>query len=144
MAHKTLVGGTAYEIDGGKTLIGGTAYEIDKGKTLVGGTAYEVGLGKPVTITLKRGQYYGGAVVHAWIVVNGQTYYAEETPSEISVKAGTTITCCVTTGVQVNGQYVFQGNGNYEYTVSSNAIIEITNAHNSDTQYIGLIRITEQ
>ena len=43
MAHKTLIGGTAYEISGGKTLVNGTAYSIDKGKTLVGGTAYEVG-----------------------------------------------------------------------------------------------------
>ena len=43
MAHKTLIGGTAYEIGGGKTLINGTGYSIDKGKTLVGGTAYEVG-----------------------------------------------------------------------------------------------------
>lgn len=45
MAHKTLIGGTAYEIGGGKTLVNGTAYSIDKGKTLVGGTAYEVGFG---------------------------------------------------------------------------------------------------
>lgn len=43
MAHKTLVGGTAYEISGGKTLVSGTAYSIVKGKTLVGGTAYEIG-----------------------------------------------------------------------------------------------------
>lgn len=43
MAHKTLVGGTAYEISGGKTLVGGTAFSIKNGKTLVGGTAYEVG-----------------------------------------------------------------------------------------------------
>lgn len=42
MAHKTLVGGTAYEVSGGKTLIGGTAYNIKNGKTLVGGTAYEI------------------------------------------------------------------------------------------------------
>lgn len=43
MGHKTLIGGTAYEISGGKTLVNGTAYSIDKGKALVGGTAYEVG-----------------------------------------------------------------------------------------------------
>lgn len=46
MAHKTLIGGTAYEIGGGKTLVGGTAYSIDKGKALVDGTAYEVGFRK--------------------------------------------------------------------------------------------------
>lgn len=43
MAHKTLIGGTAYEISGGKTLVGGTAYSIKNGKTLIGGTAYEMG-----------------------------------------------------------------------------------------------------
>ena len=43
MAHKTLIGGTAYEISGGKTLIGGTAYSIKNGKTLIDGTAHEVG-----------------------------------------------------------------------------------------------------
>ena len=42
MAHKTLVGGTAYEISGGKTLVGGTAYNISNGRTLVGGTAYTI------------------------------------------------------------------------------------------------------
>lgn len=45
MAHKTLIGGTAYEITGGKTLIGGTAYSVVNGKTLVGGTTYDVGFG---------------------------------------------------------------------------------------------------
>lgn len=49
MAHKTLVGGTAYEISGGKTLVGGTAYSIAGGKTLVGGTAYDIGFG-PSTV----------------------------------------------------------------------------------------------
>lgn len=45
MAHKTLIGGTSYEISGGKTLVDGTAYSISGGKTLVGGTAYKIGLG---------------------------------------------------------------------------------------------------
>lgn len=55
MAHKALIGGTAYEISGGKALVGGTAYSIDKGKTLVDGTAYEVGFGGDMrTITLKE------------------------------------------------------------------------------------------
>ena len=48
MAHKTLIGGTAYEIKGGKTLIGGTGYEISGGKTLVGGTGYDVKFGTPI------------------------------------------------------------------------------------------------
>ena len=47
MAHKTLIGGTAYEISGGRTLINGTAYSIAGGKTLVGGTAYGISFGPP-------------------------------------------------------------------------------------------------
>lgn len=42
MAHKTLIGGTAYEIGGGKTLIGGTAYAIKGGKTMVDGTVRNI------------------------------------------------------------------------------------------------------
>ena len=42
MGHKTLIGGTVYEISGGKTLVGGTAYGISGGKTLVGGTAHSI------------------------------------------------------------------------------------------------------
>jgi hypothetical protein len=45
MAHKTLIGGTAYEISGGKTLVDGTTYNINGGKTLVGGTAYKIEFG---------------------------------------------------------------------------------------------------
>lgn len=53
MAHKTLIGGTAYEISGGKTLINGTAYSIKNGKTLIGGTVYEIGFGSNAPIILE-------------------------------------------------------------------------------------------
>lgn len=49
MAHKTLIGGTAYEISGGKTLIGGTAYTIKGGKTMVDGTVRNIGFGTPIS-----------------------------------------------------------------------------------------------
>lgn len=42
MAHKTLIGSTAYEITGGRDLIGGTGYDKKSGKVLVGGTAYDI------------------------------------------------------------------------------------------------------
>lgn len=45
MAHKALIGGTAYGIIGGRTLIGGTGYGISKGRTLVGGTGYDIAFG---------------------------------------------------------------------------------------------------
>ena len=42
MAHKTLIGGTAYALKGGRDLIGGTGYSIKSGKALIGGTAYDI------------------------------------------------------------------------------------------------------
>ena len=42
MAHKTLINGTAYGIDGGKTLVNGTSYKVTNGKVLINGTAYDI------------------------------------------------------------------------------------------------------
>lgn len=42
MAHKTLIGGTAYDITGGRTLVNGTGYNISKGRTLINGTGYDI------------------------------------------------------------------------------------------------------
>lgn len=41
-AHKTLVGGTAYTVKGGKCMVNGTVYSILKGRTLIGGTGYDI------------------------------------------------------------------------------------------------------
>lgn len=40
--HKTLIGGTAYDVKSGTCLIDGTAYAIQKGRTLIGGTGYDI------------------------------------------------------------------------------------------------------
>lgn len=45
--HRTLIGGTSYEIYGGSTLIGGTEYALEKGITLVDGTAREIMFREP-------------------------------------------------------------------------------------------------
>ena len=56
MAHKTLIGGTAYEIKGGRDLIGGTGYSKKNGKVPIDGTAYDIALGpESVTITVHNG-----------------------------------------------------------------------------------------
>ena len=47
MAHKTLVNGTVYEVNGGKCLVNGTVYSIKKGRTLIGGTGYDITFGPP-------------------------------------------------------------------------------------------------
>lgn len=42
MGHKTLIGGTAYDITGGNTLVSGTSYSVKGGKVLVSGTEYDI------------------------------------------------------------------------------------------------------
>ena len=42
MAHKTLVNGTVYEVNGGKCLVNGTSYDIKKGRTLINGTGEDI------------------------------------------------------------------------------------------------------
>lgn len=135
MAHKVNVGGTAYEISGGKTLVNGTAYSIDKGKTLVGGTAYEVGFDDGIrTITVV---YEGG---ENGLTHNGD-WYSHNASFEANV--GDVINCwaeCYGEGeyfcwVDINGVTVAHEtaggyNGNreeagieYDYTVSTDAVI---------------------
>ena len=41
-AHKTLINGTIYTVQGGKCLVNGTSYSIKKGRTLIGGTGYDI------------------------------------------------------------------------------------------------------
>ena len=48
MAHKTLIGGTNYNITSGKSLIDGTIYNISKGRTLVRGTGYDIRFTPPI------------------------------------------------------------------------------------------------
>lgn len=134
MAHKTLIGGTAYEISGGKTLINGTAYEIKNGKTLVGGTVYEVGFIPVITF-----QGNGAGSEQTYCEVDG-VKYTSKTQTSIKVPIGTTITCVaikpsgVTNSamIVVNGTIVAKSQGgnyfetvSYEYIVKCSATIDI-------------------
>lgn len=47
MAHKTMVGGTSYEMQSGRFLLDGTGYDVDHGRTLIGGTGYDIGFALP-------------------------------------------------------------------------------------------------
>lgn len=47
-AHKTLINGTAYTVQGGKCMVNGTVYNILKGRTLIDGTGYDVALPTPM------------------------------------------------------------------------------------------------
>ena len=42
MAHKTLINGTAYNINGGLSMVEGTSYSVKNGKVLIDGTEYDI------------------------------------------------------------------------------------------------------
>lgn len=146
MAHKTLIGGTAYEIDGGKTLVNGTAYSIKSGKTLVGGTSYKIGFNPIVKITHK------GTHPHLGVTINNTEYKTEN--CEIEVTEGTIIQCKFfgtslssenrkTTGqVIINGETVAKATGawdTYDYVVKGDVSIHLE----LRDVYTGIITITE-
>ena len=146
MAHKTLIGGTAYEISGGKTLIGGTAYSIKNGKTLVNGTVYEIGFN--VTITIKGNSNN----IYASVSINDE--YVSDT--ELNVVSGTEITCFVRTYsdkrnayILVNGEEVFSTDtsGEYEYIANKNATIHMYSTDDGESynrEHFGVITIVEE
>lgn len=69
MAHKTLIGGTSYDISGGKALVDGTSYSIKNGKALIGGTAYDISfLLPPAVLDLWSG---ADARIESIIYANG-------------------------------------------------------------------------
>lgn len=84
MAHKTLIGGTTYEIAGGKTLVSGTVYSIDKGKALVGGTAYEIAFSSAVAVKITG----SGQSKYCYVTIDSKKYYAATT---LELERGTTV-----------------------------------------------------
>ncbi|MGM9619536.1 MAG: hypothetical protein ACI3W8_06890 [Oscillospiraceae bacterium] len=122
MGHKVLIGGTAYEVSGGRCLVDGTGYDIKKGRTLVGGTGYDVVFSGPCTVTVTG----TGNEVGCYVIVNGKKYYAAYSGD---VNSGDVITfgvygaggASVRGWVNVNGTEEFtqvqKGTGEYEWTV---------------------------
>lgn len=86
MAHKTLIGGTTYEIKGGRTLVNGTGYDIKAGRTLVGGTGYDVEFFNGVAVTITG----TGATTKCYVIISGTTY-AEA--ASLEVEPGAVIQC---------------------------------------------------
>ena len=86
MAHKTLIGGTAYEIKGGRDLIGGTGYAKKSGKSMINGTAYDIKFGPDGYVIS-----FSGATAAAYIKYGDITYgYGAVSP--IVVQPGDKIT----------------------------------------------------
>lgn len=85
MAHKTLIGGTAYTIKGGKDLIDGTSYAKKQGKALVAGTAQTIAFSKKIKVTITG----TGNTSLAYVTYKGTKYVSATT---LEADMGETIT----------------------------------------------------
>ena len=87
MAHKTLIGGTAYNIVGGKSLVSGTAYNIKKGGTRVNGTGYNINFIPEATAMLySTGDFVfqrGDEVESGKTLVNSYTGFEDRSYSSV-------------------------------------------------------------
>lgn len=72
MAHRNMVGGTAYDTTGGRTLVDGTVYGIQKGKTMVDGTVREIGFGPSIVHVYIDGE---GHSSNLYATIRGTKYY---------------------------------------------------------------------
>jgi hypothetical protein len=124
MASKTRVGGTNYEVKGGKCRVSGTNYSIKKGRTLVGGTGYDISFA-PSVVLVSIGAPDGNQASRS-VKINGATY--TESASGIEVMSGDAITFMVRGynssnygEVVINGTQVLKVTNpnpqNYEWTV---------------------------
>ncbi len=60
MAHKVKIGGTNYEVTGGRTLIGATGYDVSDGNTKIAATGYDLGFGSTILVRcVGTPSYYG-------------------------------------------------------------------------------------
>ena len=103
MAHKTLVGGTAYDTKGGRCLVNGTGYSIKKGRTLVDGTGYDISFGHKVAVTITG----SGDASYSYAIINGASY--SKAASGIEVETGDIITFGVYGSMSQTGTLVVDG-----------------------------------
>lgn len=120
MAHKTLIGGTAYTIKGGKDLIAGTSYAKKQGKTLVAGTAQTIAFSKKIKVTITG----AGNTSLAYVTYKGTKYISATT---LEADVGETITLGArglygSTSVTVEGKTF---SSPYEYTLHADVNIEL-------------------
>lgn len=138
MAHKTLIGGTAYEIKGGRDLIGGTGYGCKAGKTIIGGTAFTVPFGSSeYTLTISGGDTSNAG---AYVTYGGRKYgngtLKIPVGDSVRVSVGSSTGNVGGTWVKLSGAGTLSGGGisgyerNYTYTPAANATIQFKKGGN--------------
>lgn len=140
--HNTIIGGVAYEIEGGRVLLGGVEYELESGRVLVDGVEYEISFAKTamVTISGKLKDNYSS------VTINGTRYtsigdYAVESPAEISVYVnGDVGTGAAKCWVKLNEKTVKRYDGTYTFTTDAKTIsIQMTSNYDGDIYYTATI-----
>lgn len=142
--HNTLIGSTAYAIEGGTAMANGAVYEIELGMTLVGGVAYEIPFGPSVCTIKITGTGSTNVFAATYVKIDGTSYAADAT---LEVPSGTVIECkagasAYTGGVYVNGVKVIDCGSKYNYTVTKS--INISLSHTSSRPQSAYVRITEE
>ena len=141
MAHKTLIGGTAYNIKGGRDLIGGTGYSKKNGKVLIDGTVHAIEFVKKLRITIVNA--IDSSNMSGSVIYNGKAH----TSGTLEVEQGETVTIALRNDgengwcfVGVNGNDVASGSSHveYTYTVTKNASIRF------DSYAYVIAQITEE
>jgi hypothetical protein len=141
MAHKTLIGGTAYNIKGGRDLIGGTGYSKKNGKVLIDGTVHAIEFVKKLRITIVNA--IDSSNMSGSVIYNGKAH----TSGTLEVEQGETVTIALRNDggngwcfVGVNGNDAASGSSHveYTYTVTKNASIRF------DSYTYVIAQITEE
>ena len=83
MAHKVLIGGTAYSVSSGRSMVSGTTYDIKGGRTLVDGTGYSISFssGEPTAMLYSDGDMvfqYGSDVASGKTLTASYTWFENE------------------------------------------------------------------
>ena len=150
MAHKSLVGGTAYDISGGRTLVGGTGYSISKGRTLVGGTGYDIAFSFDITVTSQGISLSSSYKPGCYVVINGEKVYSKGT---YTAQAGVPIKLVCgyfgvsyTNSIIIDGVTVATSKGNtwceYEYTPKEDISIKLSSTYDVVISKKVLIEVT--
>lgn len=136
MAHKTLIGGTAYTIKGGKDLIAGTSYAKKQGKALVAGTAQTIAFSKKIKVTITG----RGNGTLAYVTYKGTKYISATT---FEAETGDTLTLVAKDSNNNYRNALVEGKNNktpYEYTLHTD--VKIGLSVKSLTTSMGVVTLT--
>lgn len=148
MAHKTMIGGTVYEITRGKTMVDGTVCDISKGKTMVDGTVAEIDFGGMVTVNLTGSAWVYYDKNAMYVEIGGVQYRPEMTIEVDSAESiflqAYSIMYHSNSYISVNGVNVSTATSseNASYTLSLRGLKEVNIHMGTKNDYAGYIEVT--